>query len=123
MTLRILVTNAGGFLSKLDEFQHSLYGHKPDIAIVTEMKFTAQKCQQQQVTFPGYFEPVRRDRTEHGGGVAVWIRTGLAFREVQIAEGSSHEVIWLCVRLADCRSVVVCALYRSGSLSGTTLGC
>ena len=122
MTLRVLVRNAGDLLSKLGEFQHSLHSHKPDIAIVTETKFTAQKCQQHQVTFPGYFEPVRRDRTEHGGGVAVWIRTGPAFREVQIAEGSSHEVIWLSVRLADGRSVVVCALYRSGSLSGNDTG-
>ena len=63
-----------------------------------------------------------RDRTEHSGGVAVCIRTGLAFREVQLAEVSSHEVIWLFVCLADGRSVVVCALYRSGSLSGDDIG-
>ena len=52
----------------------------------------------------------------------MWTRTGLAFKEVQIAEGSSHEVIWLSVRLADGRSVAVCALYRSGSLSGDYTG-
>ena len=52
----------------------------------------------------------------------MWRRTELAVREVQIAEGSSREVILLYVRLADGRSVVVCALYCSGSHSGDDTG-
>ena len=42
-SLRLLVTNAFGLLSKLGEFQNNLSSTKPDIAIVTETKFTPDK--------------------------------------------------------------------------------
>ena len=40
---KLLLTNAFGLMSKLGEFQHVVTTHLPDIAIVTETKFTAEK--------------------------------------------------------------------------------
>ena len=80
--LKILLTNAFGIMSKLGDFQHSLHQHKPDIAIVTETKVKPEKASQTDLTFPGYCPPVRRDRTAHGGGVAIWVKTGISFKEL-----------------------------------------
>ena len=72
-----------GILSKLGEFQASLNAHHPDIVIVTETKVTKDKATPADLTFPGYFPPVRMDRTAQGGGVAIWIQADLAFTELE----------------------------------------
>ena len=113
--LSLLVTNAFGLVSKLGEFQHTLMTHLPDIAVVTETKFTPEKCSAADSTFPGYSSPIRRDRTGHGGGVAVWLKNGLAHQQLAQSSTGSHEVIWLSLRLHCGRKVVVCAAYRPGS--------
>ena len=69
--LRLMLTNAFGILSKLGEFQASLNAHHPDIVIVTETKVTEDKATPADLTFPGYFPPVRRDRTAQGGGAVL----------------------------------------------------
>ena len=89
--------------------------HLPDIAVVTETKFTPEKCSAADSTFPGNSSPIRRDRTAHGGGVAVWLKNGLAHQQLAQSSTGSHEVIWLSLRLHCCRKVVVCAAYRPGS--------
>ena len=78
-TLKLLVTNAFGIRSKFGEFQHTLLASDADIAVVTETKLTLDKMTQAEVTLPGYSPPVRRDRTPQGGGVAVWVKSHLAF--------------------------------------------
>ena len=111
------MTNACGLLSKVGEFQHVMKQHNPDIAILTETKLTEDKCTSAQISIPGYSSPLRRDRTAHGGGVAVWVKNSLAFQELDI-DSQHYEVIWLSVSLHSGKKVLVCALYRSGSLPG-----
>ena len=113
--LSLLVTNAFGLVSKLGEFQHTLMTHLPDIAVVTETKFTPEKCSAADSTFPGYSSPIRRDRTAHGGSVAVWLINGLAHQQLAQSSTASHEVIWLSLHLHCGRKVVVCAAYRPES--------
>ena len=43
-SLKLLLTNAGGLSSKLGELRHNLFNLNIDIAIVTETKFTTDKC-------------------------------------------------------------------------------
>ena len=76
-TLRILVTNVCGVASKLPEFRHTLFNMNVDIAIVTETKITPGKLTLSEATIPGYSPPLRHDRTEHCGGVAIWIKSNI----------------------------------------------
>ena len=115
--LRLLVTNAFGLCSKFGEFQHQVHQHSPDIAIVTETKFTSDKFPLAASTFPGYHPPLRLDRTACGGGVAVWTKSNLAVKQLDQINCYHHEVIWLRVTLITGQKVVICAVYRSGSAS------
>ena len=117
--LRMLVTNAFGLQSKLGELQRIAKTQSPDIIIVTETKFTADKINQLEASLPGYSEPLRCDRTAQGGGVAVWVKSSLAVAHMDRPCCEGHEVVWLNVRNSNGKNTVICAIYRSGSLSDT----
>ena len=112
---KLLLTNEFGLLSKFGEFQHTVMSTCPDIAIVTETKLTSEKCTAMDVTLPGYSPPIRRDRAAQGGGVAVWVRSGLAYSHMEQITCGDLEVIWLTVQLQTGYRVTVCAAYRPGS--------
>ena len=91
--IRVLLTNAFGLQSKLGEFQHTLCRSQADFAIVTETKFTPEKATEAERPNPGYAPPIRRDRTAQGGGVAIWIKSGVAFQHLLNINCYNHEVI------------------------------
>ena len=64
-----------------------------------------------------YCPAVRKDRTAHGGGVAVWLKAGLCFRHLDTVPCHDFEVTWLLIETCDHHKIVFCALYRSGSSS------
>lgn len=121
INLQVLVTNAFGLASKLGELQHCVTDTKPDVVIITETKFTLQKVPIPLACIPGYHEPIRLDRSSHGGGVAVWIRSGLAYQHLDHINCYDHEVIWFSIILHNSRKVVFCAAYRPGSCSESDL--
>ena len=90
--LKLSVTNAFGLMSKLDEFRHVLHAESPDFAIVTESKL-AQAVTQAELTFPGYYQPLRRDRNRHGGGVAVWVKATVAMNELDTIDVFGQELV------------------------------
>ncbi|XP_065193026.1 uncharacterized protein LOC135824224 [Sycon ciliatum] len=116
-SLSIFLTNAFGLQSKFGELQHALRQQTVDIAIVTETKLTAEKMSPAETLIPGYCPAVRKDRTAHGGGVAVWLKAGLCFRHLDTVPCHDFEVIWLLIETCDHHKIVFCALYRSGSSS------
>ena len=119
--LRVLLTNAFGLLTKLGELQHCVTKDNPDVVIVTETKFTLQKVPTLMACLAGYHEPLRLDRTSHGGGVAVWVRHDLAFQHLDHIKTYDHEVIWFSLVARDGHKIVFCAAYRSGSCSESDL--
>jgi len=119
LQLRLYVANAFGLMSKLDDFSHSLSQYVPDIAIITESKLTADKASTAEITIPGYYPPIRCDRTGQGGGVAVWIRSSLVYRQLDMIPTDGEDLVWFSLRLQCGASVAVCAVYRSGSCSPT----
>ena len=108
-------------MSKFGEFQHALVSSKADIAVVTETKITAEKFSLHESAIPGYSGPLRRDRTEHGGGIAIWIRSPLAYHHLDQYDSSVHEVTWLTVQSAHHGKIVLGAVYRPGSASDTDI--
>ena len=67
---------------------------------------------------PGYSPPLRRDRTSHGGGVAVWVKSGTANQYLESIQCYDHEVLWLSVAAKDHEHVVVGAVSKPGSCHG-----
>ena len=118
---KLLLTNAFGLMCKLGELQNVVTTHLLDIAIVTETKFTAEECTIVDAMLPGYQPPIRRDRTSQGGDVAVWLRSGLAYRHLEQVSCGDLEVIWITVQLQSGNNVVVCAAYRPGSCSDSDI--
>ena len=117
--LRLLLTNAFGLKSKLSELQHKAKTRCADIIIVTETKFSPEKISDSEASLPGYAPPIRCDRNENGGGVAVWIKSDLAFQHLQQLNCLHHEIIWLSVTARDKSKLVLCAVYRPGSCAGS----
>ena len=113
--LRILCTNAFGLATKLPDLQHALLQHQPDVAIVTETKFTAEKVLPTDISFPGYSSPLRLDRTAHGGGVAIWVKSSLPSMLIPELMSPAHEIIWVSLQLAPGLHTVLGAVYRLGS--------
>ena len=89
-----------------------------DIAIVTETKLTPTKMTQAELTLPGYYQPLRKDRSAQGGGVAVWVKSSLAVKQLDIDTGD-NEAIWLTVQTSRHRCVAFCAAYRPGTAANT----
>ena len=116
-TIRLMVTNAFGLYGKLGEFAHAVNSSQPDVVVVTETKLIPDKCTDHEASIPGYSRPLRRDRTAHGGGVAVWVKADLAYQHLHHIQCHDHEVIWLTVTTQTRQKIVVCAVYRPGSCS------
>ena len=115
--LRILLSNAFGLQSKLGELSKVAKTLSPDVVIITETKFTADKVSQAEGSLPGYCKPFRCDRTAHGGGVAIWVKSQLAAVRLEKPASGGHELVWISVRTDDGDNVVIGAVYRSGSSS------
>ena len=69
--LRLLLTNVFCLKSKLSELQHTAKTRCADIIIVSETRFSPEKISDSEASLPGYAPPIRCDRNENGGGVAV----------------------------------------------------
>ena len=69
--LSIVLTNAFGLYTKMGGLQNLAAEVLPDLIVVTETKFTEEKVTQAEASLPGYATPLRKDRTAHGGGVAI----------------------------------------------------
>ena len=81
-TIRLMVADAFGLYGKLREFAHTVNSSQPDVVVVTETKLTPDKCTDHEASIPGYSRPLRRDRSAHGGGVAVWVKADLAYQHL-----------------------------------------
>ena len=117
--LRLLLTNAFGLKSKLGELAHVAKCSSPDVIAVTETKFSTAKVTDSEVCLSGYAPPIRHDRNAHGGGVAIWVKSNMAFQHLDRFSTEHHEVIWISVSTTSRSKIVICALYRSGSTAGT----
>jgi len=117
--LRLLLTNAFGLRNKFGDFQHVVSKYDIDIAIVTETKYSAEAVTLADAVMPGYCPPYRLDRDGNGGGVAVWVRSGIPSVEVTGLPTNGHELLWISVRSTSGSNILVGALYRPGSASPT----
>ena len=75
---------------------------------------------------------MRRDRTAHGGGVAIWVKSGISFKELDMTYNNNiydnhsrhtaindQEIAWISVEPQGSQRVGVCGAYRPGTCSDT----
>ena len=112
-SLRLLLTNAFSIYNKMDELQHTLESLHVDIAVVTETKLSPDKATVAEVSIPGNYPPIRRDRTAQGSGVAIWLKEGMAYKQLDI--NSECKTLWISVAAPSGMKFVICAAYRPGT--------
>jgi exonuclease III len=64
-----------------------------------------------EIAIDGY-KIIRKDRDRHGGGVALYIREGLAYNiRPDLSEGT-FEAVWVKIMLPKTKSFLICMCYR-----------
>ena len=92
--LSFLFFNARSILPKLEELSASCSIYLPDVICVVET-WLSSDILDSEISLPG-FSLFRRDRNRHGGGVLVYIQSGLFSSEIKLA--SSLEFILLSIK-------------------------
>ncbi|KAK3106293.1 hypothetical protein FSP39_017122 [Pinctada imbricata] len=85
----------------LDEF---------DIACFTETHLDTA-ISLEDIEIPGFEPPFRKDRTNHGGGILIYYRSGLTVKRRVELENDIDESIWIEL-LTKNKSLLICCLYR-----------
>ena len=83
---------------------------KIDVLIITESKL-CNTIPNNLISISGFHEPLRRDRTRHGGGVLIYISESLTFQQKTELQSDKYEHIWADIRVKD-KLYSINALYR-----------
>ena len=79
-------------MPKLDQLAVELSDF--DIIALSET-FLDDSINDDDLHLPGFYNPFRRDRNRHGGGVCIYVKTTLYVERCLELEHSSMECIWL----------------------------
>ncbi len=114
--LRILHINVNSITawSRLQDLEVLKTSENIDIICINESKLSSA-ISDADVRLSGFHDPVRRDRTRHGGGVMVYIRDTLEFRRRTDLECNDLEIIFIEAFVTKSRSIVLGTCYRSPS--------
>ena len=83
---------------------------KVGVLICTESKLS-QIIPNNIIKIPGYHEPVRHDRTRHGGGCLMYISERLTFKHKIDFQSLKYEHIWVDIRVNE-KLYAINAFYR-----------
>ena len=75
LSMMLYTLNVNGLIGKFQEIQNLLVTDQPHLVCLTETKLSAD-VDDNLISIPGY-SIVRRDRNNHGGGVAIYYKTDL----------------------------------------------
>ena len=68
----------------------------------------------------GFDEPLRKDRTQHGGGLMVYISNMLKYRRRHDLESPIIETLWVEINFKE-MNVLICCLYRSDFIASPSV--
>lgn len=106
-SIRVMNWNSRSIRNKEGEFFEFIEKHEIDVAVVTETWLQPNIS----IYHPNY-SCVRLDRPSHvanrGGGVAIFVRNGIAFKQADGLNTSSIEAVEIVLIRVDC-----CAYHRS----------
>jgi len=95
--------------SKLASIEASLCGAY-DVITISET-FLSDNRNTEDLSLPGYYDIIRKDRPTFGGGVAVYIKNNISFSRKVEYEAEGLESIWLVVNTCQ-GPMLLCSLYR-----------
>ncbi|KAK3095789.1 hypothetical protein FSP39_019145 [Pinctada imbricata] len=100
--------NVRSIRNKLSDIEH--YLDEYDIACFTETHLDAS-IPTDSLLFSNFESPFRRDRTNHGGGLLVYIRSGITAKRRTDLENDNDETIWIEM-INKKTKILLCCLYR-----------
>jgi len=110
--------NIRSLLPKLDEIKHTVFSQNIDILCLNET-FLDNTITDHEMGINGYTS-LRKDRTRHGGGVAMYIKDTINFKcRDDIPSNFSLECLWIEISGKDSESILLCSIYRPPSADHT----
>ena len=97
--------NVRSIVNKIDDLIPETEGF--DIIGFTETHLDST-IENDELAIPNYCEPIRRDRNRHGGGIAVYVRHGIAFKRRKDLE--SNEIESVCIEILKQPCPILCTL-------------
>ena len=81
-----------------------------DIITISET-FLSENRSAVDLSLPGYYDIIRKDRPTFGGGVAVYVKNNISFARKVEYEAEGIESIWLVVNTCQ-GQMLLCSAYR-----------
>ena len=111
LSMMLYTLNVNGLIGKFQEIQNLLVTDQPHLVCLTETKLSAD-VDDNLISIPGY-SIVRRDRNNHGGGVAIYYKTDLKVTRSDFTE-LKQELVMLKLETRFVNILIGC-LYRPPS--------
>ena len=109
--LKLMNVNIIVFLIRhFDEFKIFVDQYKPDLIGVNETRLD-ESITDSDISIEGY-NVYRHDRSRNGGGVCLYVNSGLNCNRRADLENDNTEAVWVHLQLTHKKSVLVCSLYR-----------
>ena len=90
--MMLYTLNVNGLIGKFQEIQNLLVTDQPHLVCLTETKLSAD-VDDNLISIPGY-SIVRRDRNNHGGGVAIYYKTDLKVTRTDFTELTDDVLVY-----------------------------
>ncbi len=108
LTIKLLNINCRSIKNKINEFATILEIHQPDVVLGTESWL--DDSIPNSLVFPSGYEIYRRDRSLHGGGIFICVKSTLT--SVFDSSCSNSELLWCYVSLSNGRKLRFAVAYR-----------
>ena len=95
---------------RLEELSTVTSALSVDVLVCSESKL-CQSIPSNIIHISGYHEPLRHDRTRHGGGCIIYISERLTFKHKNELQSDKYEHLWVDVRVND-KLYVINSFYR-----------
>lgn len=110
-SIRCCTWNANGVRSRIAELRAFIQAHNLDLILLNETKLTPDI----KIKIKG-FQILRKDRTAHGGGVAIIIRNNVPF--IKIKRNNQITIENICIELNS--KIIIAAVYNQPRNNFTT---
>ena len=112
LDLKLLYFNGRSILGKIDELKIIVEKGKYDLIAITETWLT-NEINNELIALPGY-TAIRQDRDQkRGGGVLMYIREPLTFKQLRIINREQNEIIWCEINLRKPKTLILGCTYRA----------
>ena len=110
MGLKIYCLNVNSVLKHLDELRIMAVDKQPHIICLNETKLDGD-IEDDELSIEGFQNIIRKDRTRHGGGFAIYVKKGLDFK-IRTDLALDIESISIQLEIKYVKPIILSTLYR-----------